>query len=60
MIGLISMALLAVFIGGRLPTGFLPQEDQEYLYAAVQLPDASSLQRTDGAAHCMTGRFHEG
>jgi hydrophobic/amphiphilic exporter-1 (mainly G- bacteria), HAE1 family len=50
MIGLISMALLAVFIGGRLPTGFLPQEDQGYLYAAVQLPDASSLQRTDAAA----------
>ena len=54
MIGLISMALLAVFIGGRLPTGFLPQEDQGYLYAAVQLPDASSLQRTDAAAQRVT------
>src|SRR5579862_6813258 len=54
MIGLISMALLAVFIGGRLPTGFLPQEDQGYLYAAVQLPDAASLQRTDAAAQRVT------
>ena len=54
MLGLISMALLAVFIGGRLPTGFLPQEDQGYLYAAVQLPDASSLQRTDAAAQRVT------
>jgi HAE1 family hydrophobic/amphiphilic exporter-1 len=33
-------------VGGRLPGGFLPEEDQGYLYAGVQLPDASSLQRT--------------
>src|SRR5579859_4576447 len=39
MIGLAAVALLAVFIGGRLPTGFLPQEDQGYFYAAIQLPD---------------------
>src|SRR6201987_5603425 len=54
MIGLAAVALLAVFIGGRLPTGFLPQEDQGYLYAAVQLPDAASLQRTDAAAQRVT------
>ncbi|MFZ5450903.1 MAG: efflux RND transporter permease subunit [Thermodesulfobacteriota bacterium] len=34
------------FLGGRLPGGFLPEEDQGYMYAGVQLPDASSLQRT--------------
>jgi HAE1 family hydrophobic/amphiphilic exporter-1 len=33
-------------LGGRLPGGFLPEEDQGYMYAGVQLPDASSLQRT--------------
>ena len=54
MIGLIFVALLAVFIGGRLPTGFLPQEDQGYLYASIQLPDASSLQRTDAASRRVT------
>jgi hydrophobe/amphiphile efflux-1 (HAE1) family protein len=54
MIGLVSVALLAVFIGGRLPTGFIPQEDQGYLLASVQLPDASSLQRTDAAAQRVT------
>ncbi len=37
---------LTGFLGGRLPGGFLPEEDQGYLYAGVQLPDASSLQRT--------------
>ncbi len=31
---------------GRLPTGFLPTEDQGVLFASVQLPDAASLERT--------------
>jgi hydrophobe/amphiphile efflux-1 (HAE1) family protein len=31
---------------GRLPTGFLPTEDQGYCFANVQLPDAASLPRT--------------
>jgi HAE1 family hydrophobic/amphiphilic exporter-1 len=32
--------------GKRLPTGFLPEEDQGYLYVNVQLPFAASLERT--------------
>jgi hydrophobic/amphiphilic exporter-1 (mainly G- bacteria), HAE1 family len=40
------VAGLAGLLGGRLPGGFLPEEDQGYMYAGVQLPDASSLQRT--------------
>src|SRR5260370_6069274 len=35
--------------GAKLPSGFLPEEDQGYIYAAVQLPDAASLERTDQA-----------
>ena len=41
-----------VIIGGagyglsRVPTGFLPIEDQGYVLATVQLPDGASLQRT--------------
>ncbi len=31
----------------RLPTGFLPNEDQGYCFVNVQLPDAASRQRTD-------------
>ncbi len=31
----------------RLPTGFIPTEDQGYAMYAVQLPDAASLQRTE-------------
>ena len=50
MVVLAAVAALAVFMGGRLPTGFIPEEDQGYLFVALQLPDASSLQRTDEAA----------
>ncbi|MEW6441173.1 MAG: multidrug efflux RND transporter permease subunit [bacterium] len=52
----VSLMLLAVMsagigvIGKRVPGGFLPEEDQGYLYAGIQLPDAASLQRTDRAA----------
>ena len=37
------------FLGMKLPGGFLPEEDQGYIFAGLQLPDASSLQRTDAA-----------
>ena len=40
----------AAFFGKRVPGSFLPDEDQGYLYAGLQLPDASSLQRSSEAA----------
>src|SRR4029434_920791 len=46
----LSFALLTVlavgagFFGKKLPSGFLPEEDQGYVYLALQLPDASSLE----------------
>jgi multidrug efflux pump len=52
----LSFALLAVlavgagWFGSKLPSGFLPEEDQGYVFLALQLPDASSLERTDEAA----------
>lgn len=51
-IGLILLAILGAVglgIGAKLPSGFIPEEDQGYLYGAVQLPRASSLQQTDKA-----------
>jgi HAE1 family hydrophobic/amphiphilic exporter-1 len=47
---LLVFAVLAGFFGSKLPKSFLPEEDQGYLFVALQLPDASSLQRTDAAA----------
>ncbi|HET8734379.1 MAG TPA: efflux RND transporter permease subunit, partial [Anaeromyxobacteraceae bacterium] len=40
-------AVVAVLLAGRIPSGFIPDEDNGYFMAAVQLPDASSLERTD-------------
>ncbi len=43
-------ALILISIGGyglsRIPTGFIPIEDQGYLLVAVQLPDGAALDRT--------------
>ena len=44
---------LVAFSFTSMPKGFLPQEDQGYLFASVQLPEAASLERTgsgDGPA----------
>jgi len=47
---LIVFAVLAGFFGSKLPVSFLPDEDQGYVFVALQLPDASSQQRTADAA----------
>lgn len=54
MLALLIIGLAAGFMGSKLPSGFIPQEDQGYLFVALQLPDASSLQRTDAAAQRVT------
>jgi multidrug efflux pump len=50
MVFLAIIAVLAGFFGSRLPTSFVPEEDQGYFYMNVQLPDAASLQRSDVVA----------
>jgi HAE1 family hydrophobic/amphiphilic exporter-1 len=47
---LLVFAAGAAFFAGRVPSSFLPDEDQGYLFINLQLPDAASLQRTDRAA----------
>ncbi|MFM7215075.1 MAG: efflux RND transporter permease subunit, partial [Verrucomicrobiota bacterium] len=44
---LAGLGVLGGFFGKAIPTSFLPDEDQGYLFAGLQLPNASSLQRTD-------------
>ena len=47
---MVVIALIAAGIGGwgvaRLPTAFIPNEDQGYVIIGVQLPDGASLERT--------------
>ena len=50
LIFLVGVTVAAGFFGKIVPSGFLPDEDQGYVFAAVQLPDASSLQRTSEVA----------
>jgi hydrophobic/amphiphilic exporter-1 (mainly G- bacteria), HAE1 family len=40
----------AAFFSERVPTSFLPGEDQGYMFMHLQLPNASSLERTEAAA----------
>jgi len=47
MVLVLITALLAVVFAARVPSGFLPDEDEGYFFANVQLPDASSLERTE-------------
>ncbi len=52
-VAFLLLALLTVaagFFGKKIPKSFLPDEDQGYIYAGLQLPDASSLQRSAEAA----------
>ncbi len=55
----IRWAVLALFAAGlvatvaiwqRIPSTFLPVEDQGYFFVVIQLPDGASLERTDAAA----------
>src|SRR5882672_825232 len=48
---LLFLGLVAVgvgLLGNHLPSGFLPEEDQGFLFVNVQLPFAASLERTEG------------
>src|SRR6266436_2012154 len=47
---LAAFAVAAAWFGGEVPSSFLPDEDQGYVYVNVQLPTAASLQRTDDVA----------
>jgi HAE1 family hydrophobic/amphiphilic exporter-1 len=47
---LVAFTVLAVVLGRRLPTSFVPEEDYGYFLLNVQLPAAASLERTDAVS----------
>ena len=53
-LGIVTLTALG-FV--RLPTGFLPNEDQGYLIADVQTPPTSSVNRTDAALKSISDHF---
>src|SRR4051812_13063584 len=42
-----GIILTTVWLGKKLPTGFVPEEDQGWFIMSTLLPDATSLERTD-------------
>jgi len=57
-VGLVILGGFTVLAGGlgrRLPTGFIPEEDQGFLLLNVQLPEGASLQRTNEVTRKIEG-----
>ena len=61
-VGIVVIAILSAFVvllGARLPGGFLPTEDQGYAFVALQLPQGTSLQRTEDASRDVENALHK-
>lgn len=52
-IGLVVLAILGL---SRIPTGFIPLEDQGYVMMNIQLPDGATLDRTDNLLKNLTNQ----
>jgi hydrophobic/amphiphilic exporter-1 (mainly G- bacteria), HAE1 family len=50
MVALVLFGGAGLFFGSRVPSSFLPDEDQGYVYVNMQLPNAASLERTAAAS----------
>jgi len=61
----VVFALTVILVGvsgyalSRVPTSFLPVEDQGYFIASVQLPDGASLERTRKSLSELSERFRK-
>jgi len=53
---------VTVFMFGKVPTGFVPAQDKQYLIGFAQLPDGASLDRTEEVVRRMSqiGLDHPG
>ncbi|MDE3237060.1 MAG: efflux RND transporter permease subunit [Bacteroidota bacterium] len=62
---LVTFGLLFAFCGGiwatsqTLPSGFIPNEDQGMIYAIIQTPPGSTLERTNAIARQLQGIAEE-
>ena len=52
-VAIVAFAAGSMVIAKAVPTSFLPDEDQGYLYIQMQLPEASSIQTTAEAARAV-------
>jgi multidrug efflux pump len=57
-----GLVALTVFAFGKVPSGFVPTQDKQYLVAFAQLPDGATLDRTEAVVREMSniGLQHPG
>ncbi|MGR3615948.1 MAG: efflux RND transporter permease subunit [Paracoccaceae bacterium] len=61
-LGLVIVGVLGAGLGGlfaKTPKGFLPLEDNGYLFVDVQLPDAAALGRTEEVTKRLRAQFQD-
>jgi HAE1 family hydrophobic/amphiphilic exporter-1 len=59
MVMLVGFGALGLFFGTRVPSSFLPDEDQGYVFVNMQLPNSASLERTAAASRQVEGILAE-
>lgn len=55
----VGLVAWTVWSFGRIPTGFVPEEDQGYVFVNAQLPDGASKQRTDAVMRQLDMVYRE-
>jgi len=48
---LLILCAIAFFVNNTLPSGFIPEEDQGMIYAVIETPPGSTIERTNKVAH---------
>ena len=49
-----GLVVLTIFAFGKVPSGFVPSQDKQYLIAFAQLPDGATLDRTEAVIRQMS------
>ncbi len=57
-VAILASAAAIYALQARVPTGFLPEEDQEAFFISVQLPDGASVTRSSEAAKRIEALLH--
>jgi multidrug efflux pump len=57
-VAILAAAAAIYALQARVPTGFLPEEDQEAFFVSVQLPDGASVTRSSEAAARIEALLH--
>ena len=52
---IIVACVIAFFVNNSLPSGFIPEEDQGMIYAVIETPPGSTIERTNNVAHELLG-----